>query len=240
MPDEPNERAVVHLERLCAYFQSQLTQLPWPSEEARWIELASCIAERCAGDLDPLAVRDGIGQLHFLGLLDPETLAPEEGGGGARDELVMARRVLVRCGFEADAAARAVDAIAAAAGAFAAQFGGKPQLFMHQQGEAIVTDLARLLQETGLDDEELGHVCRQWLQNGFGIPVPLIVPSLQRLCARVGATIDEIFDAADAIGLNVSLVDDLAEMAEADPAFWAWSQGLDDEDLARPLESAGA
>lgn len=232
----PVERAREQLERLCTYFQAQLAQLAWPSEEARWGELAVCIAEHCEPDLDAAYAREAVGQLQFLGLLEIATLAPADGDEPRPDDLAAARRILERWGFSARGARRAIDAIAGAAAGFRERCNGRPQLFMHHQGEAIVGELTDLLRGTGLERAELDRAARQWLQNAFNMPIPIVLPAVTQLCERIGAQLDELLEAADEMALNVALVDDLAVLAAIDPGFWTWSESLDagDGDPAAP------
>jgi hypothetical protein len=192
--------------------EADLGTYAWVSEDDRWAELVFCLLSRF-GDRDPESLRDTVATLGGLGLLDLEMLA---GDADPADRVaIVLDFVLRRGGFSASEAARAARALRHVAEVIRRDHGGKLQRLLRRHGEALRDELVRAFGSDALAGDELGRAVSHWLQNALSLPISLESPAVAAFCARLGVTPQELWRAADELGLNLAVVDDLVEMDSA-------------------------
>lgn len=182
-----------------------LDEYPWEHEHDRWKELLLCLlvaglqieADRAKTLLDAL---DG------LGLVTASSLATST---KADRDLVL--QVMLRHGIERAVAVSAVNALARLGQMAYRQYEGHFQRFLRDHGRAITEDLSKRLGEAlGLDAKETEKVAVLWLQRVANLPLLLPRdPHITAFCKTHGLTAEALVEAADRLGLNISVLDDL-------------------------------
>ncbi|MGE5830727.1 MAG: hypothetical protein ACM30G_20515, partial [Micromonosporaceae bacterium] len=92
------------------------------------------------------------------------------------------------------------------------EFGGSVTQYLRRYGEAMLADIGRYFRFTVADSDSVRRAFVYWLQNTLGMPLSLSGPELRKFCARHGVTESDVIAAADEIGLNVALLDDLVHL----------------------------
>jgi hypothetical protein len=187
-----------------------LEPLPWADEESRWFELVfslfAAVSDAPEGELRAL-----VGTLASLELITVEALvsSPETAVQRAVDEAIAA-------GIDATAATAALGAATEAANVLAGSYGGKMQLLLREEGEALLRNITEKLGISALDQGAVGHALTYWLQNTLNLPLSLRDRALQEFAGRLGVSVQELVSAADSLDLNVALIDDLIRYQHAD------------------------
>jgi hypothetical protein len=185
-----------------------LATQPWAMEDARWAELAFALMSRLSRQPDTV-LRDLVDELAGIGLLDVATLAagPDSPGGEAAQRRLV--QVMQERGLEPAEAARVARGLGDLARGLQQHFAGRAQRYLRHYAEAMLRDLDRWFACTELTREELADVVTYWLQNAAVMPVSLVDESVRAFCDEFGFTTRELIDAADDLGLNLGLLDDL-------------------------------
>jgi hypothetical protein len=93
------------------------------------------------------------------------------------------------------------------------QWGGKPQVFLRHIAEAWANDLTDKLNRAGMAKSMAHTLSVLWLQNV--VSAPLLAgrsPAVQAFCRNEGVTEQELVEAADHVGLNIAVLDEILAM----------------------------
>ncbi len=212
-----------HLLLLEAYFQPELSEMPWASEDDRWAELVFCLLYEANGQADAAIARSAVMTLRYLGLASLESLADigaaEKEATSRSESGAAVAEILLRHGFEdPEAAVRTLSRAARSV----KEAWGQVQVFLYNQGQAMLDELAQAISSDDAPEDTVRAAGALWLQNTLNLPVMVERPAITSLRSRYGASLEELMDAADQVGLNVAILDDLVTLAEGDEQFEAW------------------
>lgn len=206
------------LERLMHFHAGELAELPWWQEGDRWAELVFCLINaHYSSVLGDASAADVAGAsraitdtLSGIGLIEPGELAKAAEGEQERTVLSW---VLGRHLYPSDAVDSLIDHLAHTARVTTERYGGKIQRLLREKGEEIRDELAAMFDTTN------GRTMRQaaglWLQNVANLPVWVDDDGVRTFCESRGYPMAELEQAAEQIGLNLALLDDIIRL-EAD------------------------
>ena len=147
-------------------------------------------------------------------LLDIEDLAAlQEGEETGKSSLI--RELMVGAGLTDDEARSALTTLSEAAAGLWDHFQGKVQRYLRHYGETMVDEIAGTFAFTAMEPRTAAEAFRYWLQNVLNMPVSLDDIWIQQFCERYGFSAADLLAAADAMDVNVALVDDLARLHTA-------------------------
>jgi hypothetical protein len=185
---------------------------PWAWESARWRELAFALLTQ-VDRVPEQQVRRAANQLEALGLLNVHSLARPEASEAQSSRIL---EILRENGFDEEHAARGLTAIREAAQVIAERFGGRLQRYLRHYGEVMLGEVGGIFSFSSLTEAEAGVAFTYWLQNVLGMPLSLVDENVQRFCERHGLQPTQLLAAADEMGLNLALVDDLVLLENMD------------------------
>ena len=116
--------------------------------------------------------------------------------------------------MSADDADKATDTIVQLAGHFVVNYQGKVQHFVRRYGEKMISDFKSEVKIGGLDDDNTSAALTYWLQNSMNMPLSMRDGAMVSYCKRHGLKLEQLLDAADELGINHSLLDDLILVGE--------------------------
>lgn len=185
--------------------------IPWASEADRWDELVFCIVN--AFLRDPARARGASEMLSLLGLSGAETLARLAGepDGSSADRAVV-ERILSRHGLADDDAAAAADVLVRAASTVQRRYDGLIQRYLRAKATEMRDELTDLLAADAPPPEELRAAVSHWLQNVASMPLSVCDGEIAGFLAEHEAGIEDLEAAADHLGLNVAVVDDVIRL----------------------------
>jgi hypothetical protein len=188
----------------------------WHWEEERWHELLVC-ALISAGFAPDLA-RSVIHILTPLGLSTPAVLANADKGA-----VRTIRDVLSRIGIADESATAALRALQQTAHVCVAEWNGRPQMLLRQMAEQWAQTLTKQLHDSGMDADMARTLSVLWLQNVANAPLLASTSSaVKEFCRDAGIDEHDLIAAADHVGLNVAILDELMllrqEVRAATPA----------------------
>jgi hypothetical protein len=197
------------LKQIYEKHQDELPEYGWASERDRWAELMFCLLCRVRDDeLD--ATRAAVDLLNLLGLLDVNVLAALSGQDAA-----ILDRVLRSNGFSAAQASRGADVLKAVAARTRKDFHGKLQRVLRKHGELLRQELSGAFASCGLKRPDIDYAVSQWLQNAASLPISLESNAVKAFCKSNRVGMDQLLNAADALDVNVALVDDLLALDQS-------------------------
>lgn len=211
-----------HLSLLETYYKPELAQMPWASEEDRWSEFLFCLLYEASGQADAAKARAAVMTLRYLGLDSVESLraiaaGDEDSPDGGGPEAAIAE-ILKRHGF--DDPQRAVGMLAQAASRVDKEW-GQLQVFLYNHAQTMIDELAQAV-GAEVPEETVRAAGALWLQNTLNMPVMVERPAIAALRRRYGASVEDLMDAADKVGLNLAILDDLVNLADGDEEFDTW------------------
>lgn len=200
------------LEALRERHAHELGSIAWTSEVDRFTELVFCLLN--AKEDDPPRVRTLVEVLARVGLDDPATLAdatePTSRAGATL------RFVLAQYGIPADAVEDRAAILARLGTVVTSSFEGGIQRFLRRHAEAMRDELAALLTDAGHQvHDETRRAVTHWLQNAASMPLSVNDDAVEAFCRERGLTVADLQEAADAVGLNVAVVDDVIRLEAA-------------------------
>lgn len=201
----PTER----LRELLELHGDALETVDWPSEGDRWVELLVCLCHQRTPALPMRALRSALHMLEDLNLVSVEALRGLASGSA---EHVVVTQVLQRHGLGATDAAALADLMSRLARATEATCGGRIQKVLRAHALAARDELAASFAGIGLGKEELEFALTHWLQNATSAPISLQSRDVVAFCRALGITLETLEDAADELGLNLALLDDVLAM----------------------------
>ncbi|GAA0404298.1 hypothetical protein GCM10009541_54380 [Micromonospora gifhornensis] len=205
LPSELRELSLRHLDGLGA--------IPWAAEADRWAELVFCLLNAVAGD-DPERSRELTDDLHRFGLIEPAVLLDVD--DPASDTHRVVRHLLDRYGFDQAQIVTAAGVLSRLAQFITDGYGGKLQRYLRRNAERMRDELVSELADEA-PQPLLRLAVTHWLQNAVDLPLSLENAAVQEFCAARGIDQAALELAADEVGLNLALVDDVIRLEAADP-----------------------
>lgn len=208
-----------------------LGPMPWAAEADRWAELVFCLLNAVAAD-DPERSRELTDDLHRFGLIEPAVLL--EVDDPASDTHRVVRHLLDRYGFDRAQITTATGVLARLARFVTDGYGGKLQRYLRRNAERMRDELVSEL-GGGTPEPLLRLAVTHWLQNAVDLPLSLEDDAVRAFCAARGIDQATLELAADEVGLNLALVDDVIRLeaaASAEPEAEAVAQAAVSEAAA--------
>ncbi len=208
-----NEAAYLLRRLLVAHGEALEAGFRWVWESERLKELLFALLLECA-DRPQAEIRALVDDLENLELLDVGALAAAAGRKGGARSTRHGRRLhdyLLDAGFTAGEADRSVTTICEAARTLEAEYGGKVQRYLREQGERMRSDLGKRFSFSELGRAEVDRALTLWLQNALELPLSLLDEDIEAFCREQGVEPSYLVEAADELGINLALLDDLVE-----------------------------
>lgn len=206
---------------------ARLREFAWPSESDRWYELVFAllihVCDQPGEELCRIERANEIRKLvNYLGNLDHLQIGQlarisitEDRVDSTDDEAKKILAILRNKGISDEEALRALTLLCQIARGLEANYEGKIQRYLRAYGEAMLKDIPQTLSLTGISNDDIRHVFVYWLQSVANMPLSLIDSQLEAFCQKHGITTNDLFQAADKLDVNFSIVDDLVVLAEA-------------------------
>ncbi|WP_034271282.1 hypothetical protein [Haloechinothrix halophila] len=209
------------LERLMHFHAGELAELPWWQEGDRWAELVFCLinAHYCGvlADASPEDVAEAsraiTDTLSNIGLIEPAELAKAAEREQERTVLIW---VLGRYLDPSDAIDSLIDLLTHTARVTTERYDGKIQRLLRAKGEELRDELAAMFDTT--NGPTMRQAAALWLQNVANLPVWVDDGGVRTFCEGRGYPMTELEQAADEIGLNLALLDDIIRLEMRDAA----------------------
>ena len=198
------------IQKLIVSHGSKLSdQYPWVWEHDRWKELVFCLLTRISTK-DHEELHLICDNLHTLGLLDISALAEID---HPNDQLsVLITDFLLQHEFSKKEADRAIVSMSEVANGLKKYYKGKIQEYLRSYGLLLLEDVPKKFQFTSLSNEDVEFAFTYWLQNVMNMPLSLKDPTLLEFSQSTGLHLDELLQAADDLGINTAILDDLVQM----------------------------
>jgi AcrR family transcriptional regulator len=183
---------------------------PWLWEVDRWRELVFALLTRVADNPEE-DLRELTKQMADLDLLDVGELAKLHEDRDAP----LAQRItelMTEMGIAEDQAGAALTTVIEAAWGLDQHYGGEIQRYLRRYGEQMLREIDESFHFTEMKPDAVAEAFTYWLQNVLSMPLSLTDESEQAFCERYGFTPLELREAADRLGLNLSVVDDLVQL----------------------------
>jgi hypothetical protein len=184
----------------------------WPREGLRWAELLFSLLSRINyNHLDIL--RDMIGRLDYLELLDVEKLAYiQEFKGNVDLNSPYASRIseiLYEYGFNGDESMNSIQTMHEAAKNLMENHSGMIQKYFRKYGQMMLDEINQNFSFSKMNKDEVRYAFTFWLQNVLNMPISLQDQNTKDYCARLGLKPEEFMEVADKLDINLAVVDDL-------------------------------
>ena len=188
----------------------------WEDESSRWTELVYCIfaeltkhsyrdARRLANniaDLNLLAVEDLAG----IPIMDDGMVNPDN------SRVRTITDILKSNGVSEDEINRSLSAICKVAQAIQENYDGKVQKFLRKYGRDIVNEFDSHVSFSEVSRGTQSRILVKWIQNTLAMPLAFSNVYTVRFCENEDVTYWELAEAADNIGINAAVLDDLLEV----------------------------
>jgi hypothetical protein len=207
-PGNGRRKAELLLRKLLYEHPELAEQFGWSSERARWAELAYLLTSKLVAEHHPM-MRHAIGTASALGVLEVTDLAadPPDEKHGANLTLLLREYDL----SETEARAVVVT-LREAAMHIHKLLGGHLHKFLRHHAEVMLHELTSHFKLKHLDEWQAQQAFVMWLQNTCNLPLSLQDATTKAFCAAHEITEKELVEAADAIQLNLAVVDDLVAL----------------------------
>lgn len=197
---------------------ARLREFAWPYESDRWYKLVFAVLTQVC-DQPEEELEELVDYLANLGHLQIEQLAristTEDLVDSTDDEAKKILAILRTKGISDEEALRALTLLCQIARGLEANYKGKIQRYLRAYGERILKDIPQALSLTGISNEDIRGVFVNWLQSVINMPLSLHSSKIDAFCQKQGITTKDLFQAADILDVNFSIVDDLVVLAEA-------------------------
>ena len=220
-PKETKPERVAALEVRISNIYTQYRQLlptdyKWEDEHSRWNELVYCIFT----ELTQHSYRDArslSNSLSELNLLDVEDLANvkimDDGMADPDNKRIMTiTDVLISNDVDEADVKKTLSAICKVAQAIMENYDGKIQKFLRKYGQDIVDEFDSHVSFSEVDKGTQSRILVKWIQNTLAMPLAFSNVYTAKFCEIEGVTYLELAEAADNIGLNGAVLDDLLEL----------------------------
>lgn len=210
MDDRAVDECRFQLQQLMVHDCKELiANQPWALEQDRWVELVFAILSEVSHLPEPV-VRELAEDLAAFGLLSIPLLSrpPASPPGDADHRRLW--QTMAKAGMPEEAARRAAQALHEVALGLQSRFDGFLQRYLRHYGEMMLDQLPTHFAFTAITESEAANAFTYWLQNAVLMPLSNIDEPVRAFCSDCGATPAELVLAADQLGANLSLVDDMA------------------------------
>lgn len=208
-PVTPEEYVLRRL--IVQYCDDTLDGHRWLWEKDRWNELVFSILA-WSGKVSESDARRVTHEMEALDLIGIGTLAHAHETRVASKASITLERItelLEDAGCAPEEGRKIATAIAEAASYFHKNHQGKVQVLFRRLGEAMIDELQRDINFSGLSSVEAEHALVYWLQNVLNLPLSLKDDAVIEFAAEHSLAPERLIDAADSIGLNLAFLDDL-------------------------------
>ena len=183
----------------------------WHWEEERWHEMLVCAL--VSSGATPEQARSAVHIFNEFQMADPISIAEAN-----EDDTQLIRKVLVRLGLPDNHADAAVSVLNQTAKTCLVQWSGKPQLFLREMAQRCVEALTAHFVACGMGATQAEMLSTLWLQNVSNAPILASKSAaVMAFCKEAGIDARELIEAADTVGLNVAILDELMLMRQQQP-----------------------
>ena len=218
--DTEPERVTVLEDRIREVYAEYRHLLPtdykWEDESARWTELVYCIfaelTEHSYRDARRLA--NGIADLNLLEVKDLAGIPIMDDGMVNPDNsrIRTITDILKANGVTEDDIKKSLSAICKVAQAIQENYDGKIQKFLRKYGQEIVDEFDSHVSFAEVSKGTQSRILVKWIQNTLCMPLAFSNVYTVRFCEKEGANHWELAEAADNLGINGAMLDDLLEV----------------------------
>jgi len=192
------------------------TDYKWEDENSRWTELVYCIfaelthhsyrdARRLANDLADLNLLE-VDDLAGIPIMDDGMVNPDNSRMRTITDILKAN------GVADDDIKKSLSAICKVAQAIQENYDGKIQKFLRKYGHEIVNEFDSHVSFSEVSRGAQSRILVKWIQNTLCMPLAFSNVYTARFCERKGANYWELAEAADNLGINGAMLDDLLEV----------------------------
>lgn len=211
----------VHIGNIYAQYRHLLpTDYRWEDEHSRWNELVYCIFAELTEHsyMDARSLSDNIFNVNLLELDDLADVQIMENGMADPDNprIRTISEILSINGIDQSDIDKTLSAICKVAQAIKENYDGKIQKFLRKYGEDIVTEFDSHISFSDVDRGTQSRILVKWIQNTLAMPLAFSNIYTAKFCKKEGVNYLELAEAADNIGLNGAVLDDLIEMYMVD------------------------
>jgi hypothetical protein len=211
----------VHIGNIYAQYRHLLpADYRWEDEHSRWNELVYCIFAELTDHSyrDARSLSDKIFGLNLLELDDlADVQIMEDGKADPNNPRIRTvSEILLINGIEQSDIDKSLSAICKVAQSIQENYDGKIQKFLRKYGEEIVNEFDSHVSFSEVDRGTQSRILVKWIQNTLAMPLAFSNIYSVRFCKKQGVTYLELAEAADNIGLNGSVLDDLLELYMVD------------------------
>jgi len=211
----------VHIGNIYAQYRHLLpADYRWEDEHSRWNELVYCIFAELTDHsyMDARSLSDKIFGLNLLELDDlADVQIMEDGKADPNNPRIRTvSEILSINGIEQSDIDKSLSAICKVAQSIQENYDGKIQKFLRKYGEEIVNEFDSHVSFSEVDRGTQSRILVKWIQNTLAMPLAFSNIYTVRFCKKQGVTYLELAEAADNIGLNGSVLDDLLELYMVD------------------------
>jgi hypothetical protein len=211
----------VHIGNIYAQYRHLLpTDYRWEDEHSRWNELVYCIFAELTEHsyMDARSLSDDIFNLNLLEQDDLADIQIMENGMADPNNprIKTISEILSINGIDQSDIDKTLSAICKVAHAIKENYDGKIQKFLRKYGEEIVNEFDSHISFSDVDKGTQSRILVKWIQNTLAMPLAFSNIHTVKFCKKEGVNYIELAEAADNIGLNGAVLDDLIEMYMVD------------------------
>jgi len=198
------------------YRQLLPTEYKWEDEHSRWNELVYCIFSELTQHSysDARSLSDSLSELNLLNVEDLASVKIMEDGMADPDNTRIRTITDILLSNDVDEVdiKKSLSAICKVAQAIMENYDGKIQKFLRKYGQEIVNEFDSHVSLNEVDKGTQSRILVKWIQNTLAMPLAFSNIYTAKFCEIEGVTYHELAEAADNLGLNGAVLDDLLEV----------------------------
>ncbi|NOR16797.1 hypothetical protein GQ543_03685 [candidate division WOR-3 bacterium] len=202
------------------YRQLLPTDYKWEDEHSRWNELVYCIFTELTQHSykDARSLSDSLSELNLLDVEDLANVKIMDNGMADPDNkrIMTITDILISNDISESDVKKTLSAICKVAQAIMENYDGKIQKFLRKYGQDIVDEFDSHVSFSEVDKGTQSRILVKWIQNTLSMPLAFSNVNTAKFCEIEGVTYLELAEAADNIGLNGAVLDDLIELFVVD------------------------
>jgi len=210
----PKERILL-LELINNEGQELSQQYQWVDEHDRWVELVFTILTQII-PLNHLEIRQITEKLSKESLLNIKELSninfrnPDELKN--LDHFKNFREILNMHKIDETLINDCFITICETAEGISTNFSGKIQKYIRSYGELLLSDIQNNFKFTLLNHDQIRNSFIYWMQNVLNMPISLNEDILVQFAEQNDITVEELYNEADNIDINLAVLDDLVQL----------------------------